>query len=349
MRKILLVLYCIFIGCSLENVRSFKFTYEISIGPSNELTELWLPIPISNEVQTISNEYLDNGLLDCSKHIEEIHGNNYYYCFKESGVREKTTIRYECDVKRIEHGPTKYKDLNPDNYDRGTESMYVAEGNIFKKVIADNNLSSKNIRGVYDFVLAGMHYGKPKNISDTDQYYSGKNPNSGSPWLPDDTKYGLFEVSRDDVVNYYQTSLNDDNGYTFGYGNSKYACQVGVGNCTDYHSYFMSLCRTMDVPARFHMGFPIPNNKPEGKIGGYHCWSDFYVDGEGWYPIDISEADKNSAKIDYFFGTIDKDRIELSTGRDLELINYNKPVNFFIYPIVSGTKIISKNFSYSNL
>ena len=42
----------------------------------------------------------------------------------------------------------------------------------------------------------------------------------------------------------------------------------------------MSLSRTMDVPARFHMGFNVPSGI-EGKINGYHCWSDFYVDGEG--------------------------------------------------------------------
>ena len=27
--------------------------------------------------------------------------------------------------------------------------------------------------------------------------------------------------------------------YTFGNGNSIYACDIGVGNCTDYHSYFI--------------------------------------------------------------------------------------------------------------
>ena len=60
-------------------------------------------------------------------------------------------------------------------------------------------------------------------------------------------------------------------------GNSVYACDIGVGNCTDYHSYFMSLSRTLNIPSRFHMGFNVPNKK-EGKIGGYHCWSDYYVE-----------------------------------------------------------------------
>jgi len=48
------------------------------------------------------------------------------------------------------------------------------------------------------------------------------------------------------------------------------------------------------------MGFPIPDNG-EGQVGGYHCWADYYVEGEGWYPIDISEADKAPEKRDYYF------------------------------------------------
>ncbi|SVC42404.1 uncharacterized protein METZ01_LOCUS295258, partial [marine metagenome] len=132
-----------------------------------------------------------------------------------------------------------------------------------------------------------------------------------------------------------------------GNGNSIYACNIGVGNCTDYHSYFMSLSRTMDIPARFHMGFSIPNGV-SGQVDGYHCWADYYVKGEGWYPIDISEADKNPKKEDYFFEKLDYNRVEFSTGRDLDLYNYKKHINFFIYPLVEGTTFI-KSFNYRNI
>ena len=48
------------------------------------------------------------------------------------------------------------------------------------------------------------------------------------------------------------------------------------------------------------------------------------------------------------FGTLNKDRVELTTGRDLELKNYNKHVNFFIYPLVEGTSF-TKAFNYKNI
>ena len=66
----------------------------------------------------------------------------------------------------------------------------------------------------------------------------------------------------------------------------------------------------MNTPARFHMGFSIPENEV-GIIGGYHCWADYYVEGEGWYPVDISEADKNPERINYFFGTLSNNRVDL--------------------------------------
>ena len=64
--------------------------------------------------------------------------------------------------------------------------------------------------------------------------------------------------------------------------------------------------------------------------------------------VDFSEADKNPEKKDYFFGTVNYNRVEFSTGRDLDLHNYNKHVNFFIYPLVEGTSF-TKSFSYRNI
>ena len=114
----------------------------------------------------------------------------------------------------------------------------------------------------------------------------------------------------------------------------------------------MSHCRTLDIPVRFHMGFSIPT-APEGQVGGYHCWADYFVEGEGWYPVDISEADKNPEKIDYFFGNIDNNRFEMMIGRDFVLDNYDHGVvNLFIYPILEVNDKIStaytKQFIYKN-
>jgi len=115
----------------------------------------------------------------------------------------------------------------------------------------------------------------------------------------------------------------------------------------------MSLGRTLEIPVRFHMGFSIPLYK-EGLVKGYHCWADYYVENDGWYPVDISEADKNPAKEDYFFGNLDNNRVDMMIGRDFILEGYdNGKLNLFIYPVLEINDTISsgftKNFSYKNL
>jgi transglutaminase-like putative cysteine protease len=121
-----------------------------------------------------------------------------------------------------------------------------------------------------------------------------------------------------------------------GYGNGDvlWVCDSRFGNCTDFHSLFMSLARSQGIPARFEIGFPLPPERGDGLIGGYHCWAYFHVDGRGWVPVDISEADKHPAMKDYYFGNLTEDRVTFSTGRDIDLIprQDGPALNFFIYP-----------------
>jgi len=88
--------------------------------------------------------------------------------------------------------------------------------------------------------------------------------------------------------------------------------------------------------ARFDIGFPLPENKDKGDIAGYHCWAEFYAPKTGWIPVDISEAWKAKQKQDYFFGSVDANRVQLSTGRDVMLSPKQEgpALNYFVYPYV---------------
>jgi transglutaminase-like putative cysteine protease len=92
--------------------------------------------------------------------------------------------------------------------------------------------------------------------------------------------------------------------------------------------------RSSGIPARFEIGFPLPEGKTEGAISGYHCWAEFYLDGAGWIPVDASEASKHPARRDYFFGAHDDNRVFFTYGRDIRLSAEQKgdPLNYFIYP-----------------
>lgn len=119
----------------------------------------------------------------------------------------------------------------------------------------------------------------------------------------------------------------------FGRGDSNYACDSKTGNCTEFHSFFISLARSVNIPARFAIGASIPSDRNEGGIDGYHCWAEFYADGK-WWPVDISEANKYTALATYYFGRHPANRIELSRGRDLQVSPgpASGPINFLAYP-----------------
>ncbi|MBW8000455.1 MAG: transglutaminase domain-containing protein [Planctomycetes bacterium] len=124
-------------------------------------------------------------------------------------------------------------------------------------------------------------------------------------------------------------------GSGWGKGDAVYACDSRTGNCSDFHSYFIALSRSVGIPARFGIGAAIPSERNEGGIDGYHCWAEFYTDGR-WWPIDITEGDKCSSLSTYYFGHHPANRIELSRGRDLvvEPGPVSGPINFLAYPVL---------------
>jgi transglutaminase-like putative cysteine protease len=126
----------------------------------------------------------------------------------------------------------------------------------------------------------------------------------------------------------------DKSGTGWGRGDALYACDAKRGNCTDFHALLIGMARSVGIPARFAIGLPLPEVRPSGEIPGYHCWAEIYVERRGWVPVDSSEASKNPAKQDYFFGHHDENRLELSRGRHLTLTpaQQGPPLNFFVYP-----------------
>ncbi len=127
----------------------------------------------------------------------------------------------------------------------------------------------------------------------------------------------------------------DKSGTGWGRGDTMHACDSGKGNCTDFHALFISLCRSQGIPADFQIGLFLPYEEVEGaSVGGYHCWAWFQVPGRTWVPVDISEADKDPERTDYFFGALTPNRVTLSRGRDivLEPPQKGEPLNYFLAP-----------------
>jgi transglutaminase-like putative cysteine protease len=146
-------------------------------------------------------------------------------------------------------------------------------------------------------------------------------------------------------------------GTGWGQGDAVWACDSGYGNCTDFHSLFISLARSQKIPAKFEIGFPLPEARGQGEIPGYHCWAKFRPTGKDWVPVDISEANKHPNMREYYFGNLTADRVAFSNGRDLTLEpkQDGKPLNFFVYPFVEvdgkphAPDKIRKRFTYKDV
>lgn len=141
-----------------------------------------------------------------------------------------------------------------------------------------------------------------------------------------------------------------------GDGDVPFVCDYKKGNCSDLHSYVIALARSQGIPAYLEYGFPItgiPLADPipsTGKVGGYHCWTWFYVQGRGWLPLDASDArrwlDSGKPEIkDRLVGNLvlERSAVAVSRGRDVTLSppQAGPPLNYFIYPYAEadGTKV----------
>jgi transglutaminase-like putative cysteine protease len=129
-------------------------------------------------------------------------------------------------------------------------------------------------------------------------------------------------------------------------GSTEYCLRTRTGNCTDFHSLWMSLARAAGIPTRLIYGsfFKLELDGQDADQS-YHCWPEFFVPNVGWVPHDVAVADiyadtyevnkdnevlvrrttadgykgPDASKVDYYFGNIEERRVVWSVGRDLTL------------------------------
>jgi transglutaminase-like putative cysteine protease len=120
-----------------------------------------------------------------------------------------------------------------------------------------------------------------------------------------------------------------------GKGNAVWACDSKTGDCTDFHSVFIGVCRWRGIPADHVFGLPIPPEPLEGDAKYCHCWAQFWVADVGWVPIDASRANKFPKDREYYFGTLGSTWVILAHGRDvvLEPPQQGPPLNMLHGPV----------------
>jgi transglutaminase-like putative cysteine protease len=281
--------------------RSFIFTYQVHLPPQpNAKGELllWIPLPQSDRYQNIRNLRIDSAVAH-SQGREVTYGNLFALFKPTTSQREAGfDITLSFQATRFEHK------VSLDSPSAKLVSLKSSTPADLRRYLQPDELIPLN------GVIAQL--AKQNTAGDTTTLAASRH---------------IYEY----VV---ATMRYDKSGQGWGRGDAVWACTSKRGNCTDFHSLFIGMMRASGIPARFEIGFPLPDAKAAGDIPGYHCWAEFYLDGTGWVPVDASEAWKNPAKHDYFFGAHDVNRVLFTYGRDLHLSpeQQGPPLNYFIYP-----------------
>jgi transglutaminase-like putative cysteine protease len=281
-------------------VRHFELTYraEIAIPEGAERVEVWLPYPSSDAHQEVTVTEIA-APWPMTVHREPEYGNRILYMLGDGPHRRVVTVEMTMEVERREvlrHGDLLEARLNGDFAGRSDLARWLAPDRLVPL--------DERIRTLSREVTSGAR-----------------------------SDLGTFRAIYDHVVDTMEYSKE---GTGWGRGDIYWACDARRGNCTDFHALFTGLSRAAGIPAKFAIGFPIPESRGSGEVAGYHCWSELYLDGVGWVPVDASEAAKHPELREYYFGGHDENRVELSQGRDLVLAppQRGEPLNFFVYPYV---------------
>ncbi len=284
---------------SAQSTRHFTFHYGFTVKnvPAGERVRVWIPAAHSDDFQEVK-VISASGDLKLKKTRESKFGNQMYYA--EIAKAQAAEMHFEVVYDVVRH----------ERLTLGVERPRLAEVQLKerdrKQYLEADRLVP--VTGLPAELAAKVTEGKTTPLDKARAIY--------------------------DYV--FTTMRYDKTGTGWGRGDVLYACDAKKGNCTDFHSLFIAMARSQEIPARFEIGFALPPDKPSGEVAGYHCWSDFFEPQHGWVPVDISEAWQHQEKRDYFFGAHDANRVQFTMGRDLRLspAQDGPPLNYFVYPYV---------------
>jgi len=284
-----------------QGARTFTFTYEVEIPPQPTgigPIDVFVPLAVSDAHQDVLRRTLKASIPGQEK-TENRYGNRFWHGHLDRSDGKAITITTEYVVRRQGFQQQRLASTVNEHTPKEREELALFLGPDRRVPISGP---------LIDQVRADIPKGDP-------------------------TPLGRARAIYDYVID---TMEYKKVGTGWGHGDTFWACTARYGNCTDYHALFISLARAEGIPARFEIGFSIPEDQPAGTIAGYHCWTEFHLPGVGWFPIDASEADKRPERRDLYFGTHPADRIQFTIGRDLELgeDHTTGPLNYFIYPHV---------------
>jgi transglutaminase-like putative cysteine protease len=288
------------LSAELPKVRNLRLNFTCALDdlPADAKTvDVWIPVPPTNERQTI--KLLNADELTGGRFTKDrTFGNDLYYQrFDVSNSKTPVKIELVYDVEVHEATVPAAKQLISTSADvpAGELEPYLRETTMIP------------IKGRITDLARGIK-------------------------LPDGEPLRVGRAIYDHLVN---TMVYNYLAPGAGKGNAVWACDSKTGDCTDFHSVFIGVCRWRGIPADHVFGLPLPPEASEGDAKHCHCWAQFWVKDVGWIPIDASRANKYPQDRDYYFGTLGSTWVTLAHGRDviLEPPQHGPPINMLHGPV----------------
>jgi hypothetical protein len=267
----------------------------------------------------------DDGSITYQPHPTKISYKIRYGYFINSTGSGNYEIKYDCDIPQVlTPGTISYEVINDsyahqiekiasndmirwnikskdsNNYVLGVEADVIAQSFIFYDLNGKDALTINEIKTDYPELV--KQYCQPQVHNDT-VYVNSDNPaikNVAETVLLESGTTNSFIVAKNLFVwlknnTNYKTHPGD---YTVQTASKTFYDKAG--DCDDLSILYMSLCRALDIPARFIRG--ILTDYDDEKISAVpHAWVEVFVGGNlginGWIPVECAGTAKGSNKI----------------------------------------------------
>lgn len=287
------------------------FTMTPAVSKDTKDVKLWVPYPMSDAFQTISNMSVsgnyDSWAIYRDPGSEAVYG---YATWTEPKAQPTCVMTFHISQK--DRRNTNLKDSGKDYPELVTPYLAATAAipadapmfkNIAKEAVKGKTGTLEKAKGVYDWVVENTF----------------RDPNVKGCGLGVPTRT-LMDLK-------------------------------GGGKCADLSTVFVTVARAAGIPARDVYGLRLGSPKDGNVTSGFHCWAEFYLPGTGWVMVDPADVRKMMLvhKLElkdagdwrkFFWGGDDLFRVQLQkNSRNVTLTGAKQKINYFMYPAaqVDGT------------
>jgi len=299
--------------------RIFSVENSFTIGSSDKVARLWIPLPLESDFQHVMKLSYDGDFTEAYISNDNPYGTKVLYATWDKGTASRElTVKF--DIIMQERSVNLNLATNSKQYSKdiakfleGTSHTPISKkiNDFAKNITKGTNTQLEKAQAIFDWTVSHMY--------------------------------------RDEAVI----------GCGVGDATAIIEEKIFGGKCTDVSSIFVALLRNSGIPAREVFGIRAGSSmisKSCGKsdangfakiTGGQHCRAEFYMNGIGWVPADPADVTKvmkqekrdiNDKKIQdlkkYFFGNWEMNWVAFNYARDFILSPKptQYPLNMLGYP-----------------